>query len=129
MIRLIAVVVALVGFSSPAVAQDPVKVDSAHHKVELENAQVRVLRITLDPGAKTPVHEHPLNSSNLQPFYAGSCHPMLEFDAINGGLCRTSLTQMSEFAVSIPPEPPALGVRFPRPKMPLMPGEAVAVTN
>ena len=59
MIRLIAVVVALVGFSSPAVAQDPVKVDPAHHKVELENAQVRVLRVTLDPGAKTPVHEHP----------------------------------------------------------------------
>ena len=59
MIRLIAVVIALVVLSSPALAQDPVKVDPAHHKVELENAQVRVLRVTLDPGAKTPVHEHP----------------------------------------------------------------------
>ena len=59
MIRLTAVVIALMGFSSPAVAQDPVKVDPAHHKVELENAQVRVLRVTLDAGAKTPVHEHP----------------------------------------------------------------------
>jgi quercetin dioxygenase-like cupin family protein len=59
MIRVITVVVALVGFSSPAVAQDPVKVDPAHHKVELENAQVRVLRVTLEPGAKTPVHEPP----------------------------------------------------------------------
>lgn len=59
MIRLIAVAVALVGLSSPAVAQDPVKVGPAHHKVELENAQVRVLRVTLEPGAKTPVHEHP----------------------------------------------------------------------
>jgi quercetin dioxygenase-like cupin family protein len=59
MIRLIAAVIALVGFSSSAAAQDPVKVDPAHHKVELENARVRVLRVTLDPGAKTPVHEHP----------------------------------------------------------------------
>lgn len=59
MTRLIAVVIALVGFSRLAVAQDPVKVDPDHHKVELDNAQVRVLRVTLDPGAKTPVHEHP----------------------------------------------------------------------
>jgi len=53
------ILIALVVLSSPALAQDPVKVDPAHHKVELENAQVRVLRVTLDPGAKTPVHEHP----------------------------------------------------------------------
>lgn len=59
MIRLTAAVIALVGFSRSAVAQDPVKVDPARHKVELENAQVRVLRVTLEPGAKTPVHEHP----------------------------------------------------------------------
>lgn len=59
MIRLIAVVVTLAGVSSRAVAQDPVKVDPAHHKVELENPQVRVLRVTLAPGGKTPVHEHP----------------------------------------------------------------------
>ena len=43
----------------PAAAQDPVKVDPAHHKVEFENDQVRVLRVTLAPGAKTAVHEHP----------------------------------------------------------------------
>ena len=59
MIRLIAVAIALAGFSRSAAAQDPVKVDPTHHKVELENAQVRVLRVTLEPGAKTPVHEHP----------------------------------------------------------------------
>ena len=44
---------------SPAVAQDPVKVDPAHHKVELENADVRVLRITIAPGEKAPAHDHP----------------------------------------------------------------------
>ena len=39
--------------------QDPVKVDPAHHKVELENADVRVLRISFGPGEKAPEHEHP----------------------------------------------------------------------
>ena len=59
MVRLLSAVIASMVFSSSAVAQDPVKVDPAHHKVELENAHVRVLRVTLDPGAKTAVHEHP----------------------------------------------------------------------
>jgi len=46
--------------SSPLVfAQDPVKIDPAHHKVELENADVRVLRITFEPGDKAPAHDHP----------------------------------------------------------------------
>ena len=44
---------------SPAFAQDPVKIDPAHHKVELENEDVRVLRITFSPGDKAPVHDHP----------------------------------------------------------------------
>lgn len=42
-----------------AKAQDPVQVDPQHHKVELENAQVRVLRITVGPHEKTAMHEHP----------------------------------------------------------------------
>ena len=45
--------------ASPATAQDPVKVDPKHHKVEFENAQVRVLRITVGPHEKTAMHEHP----------------------------------------------------------------------
>ncbi len=44
-----------------AKAQDPVQVDPKHHKVEFENAQVRVLRFTLDPHEKGPMHEHPAN--------------------------------------------------------------------
>lgn len=59
MVRLIPGMIALVAFSSSAAAQDPVKADPAHHKVELENAQVRVLRVTIDPGSRTAVHEHP----------------------------------------------------------------------
>ena len=44
----------------PAVmAQDPVKVDPQHYKVEFENAQVRVLRVTYGPHEKSVMHEHP----------------------------------------------------------------------
>ena len=47
--------------TSGAFAQDPVKVDSTHYKVEFENDQVRVLRITYGPGEKSVMHEHPGN--------------------------------------------------------------------
>lgn len=52
-------VAVVLGMALPAVAQDPVKVDPAHHKVEFENDQVRVIRVTIPPGDKTLVHEHP----------------------------------------------------------------------
>jgi len=42
-----------------ASAQDPVKVDAKHYKVELENDDVRVLRIHYEPGEKSVMHEHP----------------------------------------------------------------------
>jgi len=45
--------------TSGAFAQDAVKVDSTHYKVEFENDQVRVLRITYGPGEKSVMHEHP----------------------------------------------------------------------
>ena len=44
---------------SAARAQDPVKVDTRHYKVEIDNDQVRVLRIRVGPHEKTPLHEHP----------------------------------------------------------------------
>jgi quercetin dioxygenase-like cupin family protein len=43
----------------PALAQDPVEVDSKHYKVEFENANVRVLRVTVGPGEKSIMHQHP----------------------------------------------------------------------
>ena len=49
-------------------AQDPVKVDPAHHKVEIDNADVRVLRITIAPDEKAPLHEHP---NSVAVFLAG----------------------------------------------------------
>ena len=45
----------------PALAQDAVKVDPKHYKVEFENDRVRVLRISYGPGEKSVMHEHPAN--------------------------------------------------------------------
>ena len=45
--------------TAPAMAQDPIKVDAKHYKVEFENDQVRVLRITYGPHEKSVMHGHP----------------------------------------------------------------------
>ena len=42
-----------------ATAQDAVKVDPKHYKVEAENDQVRVLRVHYGPGEKSVMHSHP----------------------------------------------------------------------
>jgi quercetin dioxygenase-like cupin family protein len=52
-------VCALLAPAIPAAAQDPVKVDAKHYKVEFENDQVRVLRINYGPHEKSVMHEHP----------------------------------------------------------------------
>ena len=46
-------------WSATALAQDPVKVDSAHYKLIVENASVRVLKIDYAAGAKSVMHQHP----------------------------------------------------------------------
>jgi hypothetical protein len=51
---------ALLGLAAlPAAAQDPVKVDPKHYKVEFENAQVRVLHFHYGPHEKSVMHSHP----------------------------------------------------------------------
>lgn len=45
--------------AQPVKAQDPTKVDPSHYKVELENNDVRVLRIKYGPGEESKMHEHP----------------------------------------------------------------------
>jgi len=40
-------------------ADDPVKVDPKHYKVEFENDRVRVVRIKYEPGEKSVMHSHP----------------------------------------------------------------------
>jgi quercetin dioxygenase-like cupin family protein len=49
------------GASASPSALDPVKVDKKHYKVELENDQVRVLRVKIGPHQSTPLHEHSFN--------------------------------------------------------------------
>jgi quercetin dioxygenase-like cupin family protein len=49
----------VVAVSAVALAQDAVKVAPTHYKVVLENAAVRVLRITYGPGEKSAMHQHP----------------------------------------------------------------------
>jgi beta-alanine degradation protein BauB len=44
---------------SPAAAQDPIKSNPDVYKLVLENSSVRVLRVSVKPGGKTTMHEHP----------------------------------------------------------------------
>ena len=44
---------------SPPISLDPVKLDPKYHIVALENSLVRALRTILEPGIKSPLHEHP----------------------------------------------------------------------
>ena len=57
--RAILAILVVAAIATPVLAQDPVKVDSKHYKVEFENEHVRVLRITYGPGEKSVMHEHP----------------------------------------------------------------------
>lgn len=45
--------------ASPAMAQDPAKVDPKHCTVAFENDQVRVLHWMVGPHEKIAMHEHP----------------------------------------------------------------------
>ncbi len=54
---LLAALLCLTG--SVAFAQDAVKVDPKHYKVEFENSQVRVLRIHYGAHEKSVMHHHP----------------------------------------------------------------------
>ena len=59
--RAMFIVSALLVFAlaAPAIAQDATKVDPKHYKVEVDNAQVRVLRVTYGPHEKSVMHSHP----------------------------------------------------------------------
>jgi quercetin dioxygenase-like cupin family protein len=49
----------LLVFVAPVLAQDAVKVDAKHYRVEFENAKVRVLHATYGPHEKSTMHSHP----------------------------------------------------------------------
>ena len=45
--------------AQPAFQRDPVKLDSKHYKVEMENDRVRVVRIRYGGREKSVMHQHP----------------------------------------------------------------------
>jgi len=59
MYKSLSVALFILSLSGVVHAQDPVKVDSQHYKVEFENSQVRVLRIKVGPHEKSVMHRHP----------------------------------------------------------------------
>lgn len=62
MIRLLASLTLVLLLTTPAGAQivnfDAVAAAPTSHQVLLENESVRVLRVTIEPGATEPVHDH-----------------------------------------------------------------------
>jgi quercetin dioxygenase-like cupin family protein len=59
MIRGILIALFVLCVGSSVLAQDPVKVDANHYKVEFENSEVRVLRVRVGAGEKSIMHRHP----------------------------------------------------------------------
>ena len=57
--RILFLTLFVLAIAVPALAQDPVKVDAKHYKVEFENSRVRVLRINYGPHEKSIMHRHP----------------------------------------------------------------------
>ena len=49
----------ILAFSAVVIAQDAVKTDPAHYKVMLDNASIRILKISYGPGEKSIMHAHP----------------------------------------------------------------------
>lgn len=56
---LLATSLVLSAYVVPGMAQDAIKADAKHYKVEFENDQVRVLRATYAAKEKSSMHEHP----------------------------------------------------------------------
>jgi len=57
--QIFALIFSVILITGNCFAQDAAKVDSKHYKVEFENDQVRVLRITYGPAEKSVMHTHP----------------------------------------------------------------------
>jgi quercetin dioxygenase-like cupin family protein len=74
MSKLLLSVLFIASVSVTAIAQDPVKVDSNHYKVEFENAQVRVLRVKVGPHEKSIMHRHPNAVAVFVPDVNGKFH-------------------------------------------------------
>ena len=59
--KVLPLVASVLLWGGTAAAQDPVKASPEVYKVVAENANVRVLRVSVPPGGKTAMHKHPEN--------------------------------------------------------------------
>ena len=57
--KALTIAVFLLALPLAASAQDPTKVDPGHYNVLIDNAAVRVLKVSVAPGEKSPMHSHP----------------------------------------------------------------------
>jgi quercetin dioxygenase-like cupin family protein len=57
--KVLPLVASVLLWAGPAAAQDPVKASPDVYKVVAENANVRVLRVSVPAGGKTAMHNHP----------------------------------------------------------------------
>jgi beta-alanine degradation protein BauB len=57
--KTLGITLALAALPFVAAAQDPAKVDPSHYKVLIDNPAVRVLKVDVAAGAKSPMHSHP----------------------------------------------------------------------
>ena len=57
--RMLFLTLFVLAFTVPAFAQDAVKADPKHYKVEFENARVRIVRAKYGPHEKSVMHTHP----------------------------------------------------------------------
>ena len=81
----LALSIALAFGASTVLAQDPVKVDPKHYKVEFENDHVRVLRITYGSGEKSVMHDHPDGTAVfLTDYHVKFTYPDGKIDELNG---------------------------------------------
>lgn len=98
MVRRAIPLVVTLALAAPALAQDPVKVAPANHKVELENDHVRVLRIVFEPGEQAPVHQHPASagvmlSDEMTPVLTEQGQPAPTLPTKRGGVVLTEPTK------------------------------------
>ena len=101
----IGILASLLLASLAVVAQDPTKAAPESYKLQLENAYVRILRVTYGPRAKVAVHDHSRfpaayiylsDSAPIRFIHTGWDHPVLTRPATKAGSFRLSPTRFDD---------------------------------
>lgn len=91
----------------PAFAQDPVKVDPGHYKLEIENNEVRVLRMKRGGRESIPMHEHPASVviflTDVREKMTGGDGKVTEVNRKAGDVAFNAATKHSEQGMSDTP--------------------------